>query len=108
MSNRISANLGFLLQIAGLLTVLPIVVGLYFDETQTVVSLFLACVTLLGCGFLLNALCERKGLGYKSLNILFLVTFILIPLIGAFINNCLAKLLAQTYIELCGWPTWQS
>jgi hypothetical protein len=60
MSSRIYANLGFLLQIAGLLTILPISVGLYFEETQAVVSLFIACVAFLGCGFLLNAMCERK------------------------------------------------
>lgn len=74
---------GFLLQIAGLLTILPIGVGLYFDETQTVVSLFIACVAFLGCGFLLNALCERKDLDFKSSNVLFLASFIVIPLIGA-------------------------
>jgi trk system potassium uptake protein TrkH len=56
---------------------------LYFEETQTVVSLFLACVTFLGCGFLLNALCERKDLDFKSSNVLFLAAFIVLPLIGA-------------------------
>src|SRR4030043_226307 len=83
MSSRIYANLGFLLQIAGFLTILPIGIGLVFEETETVVALFLACVTFLGCGFLLNALCERKDLDFKSSNVLFLVAFILLPLIGA-------------------------
>jgi len=83
MSARIYANLGFLLQIAGLLTVLPIAVGLYLNETQAVVSLFLACVTFLGAGFLLNAMCERKDLDFKSSNVLFLAAFIVMPLIGA-------------------------
>jgi trk system potassium uptake protein TrkH len=83
MSIRIYANLGFLLQIAGLLTILPIGVGLYFEETQSVVGLFIACVTFLGCGFLLNAMCERKDLDFKSSNVLFLAAFIILPLIGA-------------------------
>jgi trk system potassium uptake protein len=83
MSKRLFANLGFLLQISGLLTILPILVGLYFDETKAVISLSLACVTFLGVGFLLNSFCERKELDFKSSNILFLVTFILLPLIGA-------------------------
>jgi len=83
MSSRIYANLGFLLQIAGLLTVLPIGVGLFLNETEAVVSLFLACVAFLGCGFLLNALCERKDLDFKSSNVLFLASFIVLPLIGA-------------------------
>jgi trk system potassium uptake protein TrkH len=83
MSSRIFANLGFLLQIAGLLTILPISIGLYFNEIQYVISLFLACVAFLGCGFLLNALCERKDLDFKSSNVLFLAAFIVLPLIGA-------------------------
>jgi trk system potassium uptake protein TrkH len=83
MSSRIYANLGFLLQIAGLLTLLPIGIGLFFQETQALVSLFLACVTFLGCGFLLNALCERKDLDFKSSNVLFLAAFVVLPLIGA-------------------------
>ena len=83
MSNHIFANLGFLLQIAGLLTILPIGIGLYFNETQAVVALLLTCVAFLGCGFLLNALCERKDLDFKSSNLLFVATFIIMPLIGA-------------------------
>ena len=83
MSSRIYANLGFLLQISGLLTILPIAVGLYFEETQAVVGLFIACVTFLGFGFLLNAMCERKDLDFKSSNLLFVAAFIILPLIGA-------------------------
>lgn len=83
MSSRIFANLGFLLQITGLLTILPIGIGLYFNEIQPTISLFLACVAFLGCGFLLNALCERKDLDFKSSSILFLAAFIVLPLIGA-------------------------
>src|SRR5512139_1421146 len=83
MSSRIYANLGFLLQIAGVLTILPIGVGLYFEETEAVVALFLACVTFLCSGFLLNALCERKDLDFRSSNLLFLAAFIVLPLIGS-------------------------
>ncbi len=83
MSKRLLANLGFLLQIAGLLTLLPIGVGLAYNETQAVISLFIACVAFLGCGFLLNALCERKELDFKGSNFLFLATFIILPLIGS-------------------------
>lgn len=83
MSKRLFANLGFLLQISGLLTILPILVGLFFHETEAVVSLSLSCVVFLGVGFLLNAFCERKSLDFKSSNVLFLVTFIILPLVGA-------------------------
>jgi trk system potassium uptake protein TrkH len=83
MRSRIFANLGFLLQIAGLLTVLPIGIGLYFNETEPLIPLFLACVAFLGGGFLLNVLCERKDLDFKSASILFLAAFIVMPMIGA-------------------------
>jgi trk system potassium uptake protein TrkH len=82
MSSRIFANLGFLLQIAGLLTLLPIGIGLYFNEIEYVISLFVVCVAFLGFGFLLNALCERKDLDFKSSNTLLLAAFIVLPLIG--------------------------
>jgi trk system potassium uptake protein len=83
MSKRLFANLGFLLQISGLLTLLPIGIGLYLDETRAVISLFLACAVFFGAGFLLNALCERKTLDFKGSNFLFLAAFIVLPLIGA-------------------------
>ncbi len=83
MTKKLFANLGFLLQISGLLTVLPIVVGLYFNESNAVISLFLACVSFLGFGFLLNALCVRKDLDFKGSNFLFLASFIVLPLIGS-------------------------
>ncbi len=83
MPKRLFANLGFLLQIAGLLTILPIGFGLILEETKAVVALFIACVAFFGCGFLLNALCERKDLDFKGSNFLFLATFIVMPLIGA-------------------------
>jgi len=83
MYKHILANLGFLLQIAGLLTVLPILVGLYLNEIQTLAPLFLTCISFLVCGFLMNALCERKDLDFKSSCVLILLAFLLMPLIGA-------------------------
>ncbi len=83
MRSRIFANLGFLLQIAGLLTVLPIAIGLVLNETEQIVGLFLACVGFLASGFLMNALCERKDLDFKSSSVLFLSAFIVLPMIGA-------------------------
>jgi len=89
MGSRILANLGFLLQITGILTILPIGVGLYFNEIDYVISLFIVCIAYLGLGFLCNAMCERKDLDFKSSNTLFLAAFIILPLIGTlpFIYN---------------------
>jgi len=83
MQKRVLANLGFLLQIAGLLTALPILLGLYLNEIQTLIPLFLACVSFLACGFFMNALCERRDLDFKSSCVLILLAFLIMPLIGA-------------------------
>jgi len=82
MYKHVFANLGFLLQIAGLLTIFPILVSLYINETPTF-SLLLACVSFLACGFLMNALCERKDLDFKFSCVLILLAFLVMPLIGA-------------------------
>jgi hypothetical protein len=73
----------FLTPNCGITTILPIGIGLYFDEIQYVISLFLACVAFLGYGYLLNALCKRKDLDFKSSNVLFLAAFIVLPLTGS-------------------------
>ncbi len=83
MNQRILANLGFLLQTAGLLTLLPVAVGLFYDETQAVIPLFITCIIFLGAGFLLNALCERKDLNVKSSSWLLFLAFLILPLIGS-------------------------
>ncbi len=83
MAKNIFANLGFLLQISGTLTVLPIGIGLYYNESQALIPLFITCISFLGIGFLLNALCERKDLSLKSASILLLSAFLILPLIGA-------------------------
>ncbi|MCL2477685.1 potassium transporter TrkG [Candidatus Bathycorpusculum sp.] len=82
MNQRIIANLGFLLQTAGLLTIIPIITGFIFNETVPLIALFLTALAFLGGGFFLNALCERKDLTVKSASTLLLLAFIILPLIG--------------------------
>lgn len=83
MSKRIVANLGFLLQTAGILTVIPIGIGFCFNEIEQLIPLFITCVAFLCCGFFLNSLCERKDLDFKSSSVLLVAAFIILPLIGA-------------------------
>jgi len=83
MSKSILANLGFLLQIGGLLTLLPILVGLYYNEIESLVSIFLGSVCFLACGFLLNALCQRRDLDFKSSCAFVVIAFLALSLIGA-------------------------
>jgi hypothetical protein len=51
MNQRILANLGFLLQTAGLLTLLPIAMGFIFNQTQDLIPTFITCTTFLDGGF---------------------------------------------------------
>ena len=107
MNQRILANLGFLLQTAGLLTLLPIAVGFIYNETQELIPLFVTCVVFLCGGFMLNALCERKDLNLKSSSVLLLLAFLILPLIGAipyfysdpFTSATLADRFTNSYFE---------
>ncbi len=83
MNRKLLANIGFLLQISGLLTLLPIIAGFYFNEIDAVVSVLLTSVAFFGSGFLLNSLCERKDLDFKSACVLMVVAFIIMGLIGS-------------------------
>ncbi|HLN44540.1 MAG TPA: potassium transporter TrkG [Candidatus Sulfotelmatobacter sp.] len=78
---RVVANLGFFLQITGLLLILPIAIGLHNGEIEAVSSLVATCFISFAAGFLFNSFCERKELDDKTSLWLMLATFILIPLL---------------------------
>ena len=73
------SNFGFLLQIAGLLLILPIALGLQNGELQSVASIIATCFLSFGLGFVLNSYCERKELDEKSSLWLMLVNFTVLP-----------------------------
>jgi trk system potassium uptake protein TrkH len=83
MSKGIVANLGFLLQTSGLLSLLPVLVGLVLNETEATLGILLTGVVFMGFGFLLNALCERKDLDFQSSCVLFVLAFLVISIVGA-------------------------
>jgi trk/ktr system potassium uptake protein len=75
------SNFGFLLQIAGLLLILPIALGLQNGELQSVASIIATCFLSFGLGFVLNSYCERKELDEKSSLWLMLVNFTILPVV---------------------------
>jgi trk/ktr system potassium uptake protein len=77
------ANMGFVLQMAGLFIILPIILSFIFNETSATIALFLASTSFLALGFLLNALQERKELTYKQSCTLIVLVFILLSIIGS-------------------------
>ncbi len=73
--------MGFLLQVTGLLLILPVAIGLANDELQPVASIITTCFIAFGLGFAFNALAERKELDEKTSIWLMLLSFTVIPLI---------------------------
>lgn len=77
------ANLGFILQIAGLLMIIPILASFYFNETQSLISFFITAIVFFGTGFLMNAFSVREKLNFISSCILLTSVFFLLGLIGS-------------------------
>ena len=75
----IVANLGFLLQITGMLLVLPIAIGLQNAETQAVASIIATCFLCFALGFIVNSYCERKELDETTSLWLMLIVFTFLP-----------------------------
>ena len=78
---KVVSNLGFLLQITGLLLILPIAIGLQNGEVQAVASLVATCFLSFGVGFVFNSFCERKELDENTSLWLMLFTFTILPLV---------------------------
>jgi len=78
---KIVSNFGFLLQVAGLLLILPIAIGLQNAELQPVASLIATCFLSFALGFVLNSFCERKELDEKTSLWLMIINFTVLPLV---------------------------
>jgi trk system potassium uptake protein TrkH len=77
----IVSNLGFFLQIMGLLLVLPIAIGFEAGEIQIVSSLLATSFLSFGVGFVFNSFAERKELDERMSLWLMLATFTVLPLV---------------------------
>ena len=79
--SRIVCNLGFLLQVTGLLLFLPIAIGFQAGELAAVSSLVATCFLSFGIGFVFNSLAERKELDERTSLWLMLSVFSILPLV---------------------------
>ncbi|MFH1511607.1 MAG: potassium transporter TrkG [Candidatus Woesearchaeota archaeon] len=77
------SNIGFVMQAAGLLIFLPIIISFIYKEPAATIALFLVSTLFLGLGFMLNALCERKKLNYKQSCSLIVLAFVMLSVVGA-------------------------
>src|SRR3972149_4865064 len=93
------ANLGFVLQLAGLLTLLPIGVAFYYGETKALISFFLTASAFLGSGFILKALAEKKELDFRTSAALITMVFLTLGLFGSIPFLYLGVLSGQSPLE---------
>jgi trk system potassium uptake protein TrkH len=79
----ILANLGFVLQFAGILMVAPALLGTVLGQTEPAAGIYLAVVGLFGIGFLFATYGERGPLSLKESSVLVLSSFILLSFFGS-------------------------
>jgi len=76
-------NMGLVLQLAGIFILLPIILSFIYNETSATIGLFLAAISFLVLGFLLNTFGEKIALTFKQSCTLIVLVFILMSILGA-------------------------
>jgi trk system potassium uptake protein TrkH len=76
-------NMGLVIQFAGILLIVPALVGTFTGETAPAAGIFLAVVGLFATGFVLNTYGERGPLNLKQSAILTIVSFLVLGLFGS-------------------------
>lgn len=75
-------NLGFVLQFAGVLLLVPAIVATVLEDTLTATGIYLTTVLLLVTGFFLNSYGEKSGLNLQQASILVFSSLALLSLFG--------------------------
>lgn len=78
----ILGNLGFVLQFAGVLTLVPAVVATVLNDTTTATGIYLTTVLLLVTGFFLNSYGEKAPLNLRQASILVFSSLFILTLYG--------------------------
>jgi len=79
----ILGNLGFVMQFAGVLVIVPALIGTFNGESESAVGMYLAVVGMFTLGFVLTSYGDRGPLSLKEASILVLSSFILLSLFGS-------------------------
>lgn len=77
------ANMGLVMQLAGILIALPIGMGFMYNESQAIIALFITSFALFFFGFFLNTMSVREELDFKQSCILLTGVFVVLGIIGA-------------------------
>lgn len=79
----ILANMGLVLQLAGILVAFPIGMGFIYNESQAIIALFITSFAFFFFGFFLNTMSVREELDFKQSCILLTEVFVVLGIIGA-------------------------
>jgi len=80
----IAGNLGFLMQFAGILMIVPALVATFLGENKSATAIYLAVVSTSIIGFILNTLGEKSPLNLKQSSIVVVAGFVLLSILGSF------------------------
>ncbi len=78
----IIGNLGFVLQFAGILMIVPALVATFLGDTITATGIYLSMVLLLSTGFFLNSYGEKAKMDMRQASILVLSSLFILSLFG--------------------------
>ena len=71
----IVANLGFVLQTSGVITLLSVIPGFIYNEQPQLIAFFITASVFLVAGFAMNSMSQKKDLDFKSSCILSIACF---------------------------------
>jgi len=79
----IFGNLGFIMQFAGILMIVPAIIGTLLNELESAASIYLAVISMSLTGFILNTMGEKTTLNLKQSSIVVVSSFTLLTLYGS-------------------------
>lgn len=94
-------NLGFVLQFAGVLLLVPAIVATILEDTTTATGIYLTTVLLLVTGFFLNSYGEKSSLNLQQASILVFSSLFLLSLFGT-IPYLYVLPSEETHVEVFG------
>ena len=79
----IMSNLGFILQFAGFLLIVPAILAALMGEAASAVGIFLCVTSMSVTGFVLNSYGERMPMNLRQASLLMVSSFVLLSLFGS-------------------------
>lgn len=93
-------NLGFVLQFAGVLLLVPAIMSTVLNDTTTATGIYLTTVLLLVTGFFLNSYGEKTSLNLRDASILVFASLFILSLFGTIPYLYVASPISDSEVEL--------